>query len=206
MAKNWANEYVMAFPVSLMEILGNFQGLSFDVSKYLPIILEKNNFNFIRRGDAETNPQFKQLIPYAILSCDGSIFVYRRGKLLSEERLSGNYSIGIGGHVSVNDPNLFGSTYEEGLRREVNEEIDIQCSYSQRPVALINDDSSDVSRVHLGIVHIFTLSKPKVKAKEKSINETGFRTIADLKKGPDKFEDWSTICIDKIDALLEFKR
>jgi predicted NUDIX family phosphoesterase len=117
--------------------------------------------------------------------------------------LTGNYSIGIGGHISVNDPNLFGTTYEQGLQREINEEIDLQSNYTGRVGGLINDDTNDVGKVHFGVVHIFSLDQPLITPKEKSINETGFWSIEALKQNIEKFENWSNICINGLESLLK---
>ena len=201
--EKYLEEYVMAFETKLLEHIGIFQGLSFELDKYLDIVLNPKNHTFIKRKDAESNPDFKQLIPYALLQCEGSIFVYRRGKLLAEKRLLGNYSLGIGGHISVTDPGLFGSSYDDGLKREINEEVTIESPYTQRVVALLNDDSNDVGKVHFGVVHILTLEKPLVKPREKSINETKFLSINELQKDAEKFENWSKICIENIQRLIQ---
>ena len=201
--EKYLEEYVMAFETKLLEHIGIFQGLSFELDKYLDIVHNPKNHTFIKRKDAESNPDFKQLIPYALLQCEGSIFVYRRGKLLAEKRLLGNYSLGIGGHISVTDPGLFGSSYDDGLKREINEEVAIESPYTQRVVALLNDDSNDVGKVHFGVVHILTLEKPLVKPREKSINETKFLSINELQKDAEKFENWSKICIENIQRLIQ---
>jgi len=195
-------EYVLVFPSALIKGAGDFQGLSLDVDKYFNLIMDPNNHRFMKRKEVETDPAYKQLIPYVILHHGKNIFTYRRGKLLAEKRLMGNYSIGIGGHISVNDPNLFGTTYEQGLQREINEEIEIKSKYLVRIGGLINDDSNEVGKVHFGVVHILTLEKPLVIPREKSINETGFWNFSDLKKSIDKFENWSKICISGLDKLL----
>ena len=78
--------------------------------------------------------------------------------------------------------------------------------YTQRIVALLNDDSNDVGKVHFGIVHILTLEKPLVKPKEKSINETKFVGIGELQKDIGKFENWSKICIQHIQRVLDKKQ
>ena len=106
--EKYLEEYVLVFPTQLLEQIGKFQGISFELDKYLDIILNPKNHTFLKRKDAETNPAYKQLIPYALLHCGSDVFVYRRGKLLAEKRLLGNYSLGIGGHISVTDPGLFG--------------------------------------------------------------------------------------------------
>jgi predicted NUDIX family phosphoesterase len=200
--EKYLEEYVLAFPTEMLEHIGAFQGISFEVDKYLEIILNPKNHTFIKRKDAETNPAYKQLIPYALFLCENSFFVYRRGKLLAEKRLLGNYSLGIGGHISVTDPGFFGSSYEDGLKRELNEEVYIDSPYNQRIAALLNDNSNDVGKVHFGIVHVLTLDKPLVRPKEKSINETKFLGIDELQKDIEGFENWSKICIQNIKHLI----
>ena len=204
--EKYLEEYVLAFQTKLLEQISVFQGVSFELDKYLDIILNPKNHAFIKRKNAESNPSYKQLIPYALLQCGENMFVYRRGKLLAEKRLHGNYSLGIGGHISVTDPGLFGTSYDDGLKREINEEVTIESPYKQRVVALLNDDSNDVGKVHFGVVHVLTLEKPLVKPKEKSINETKFLSISELQKDIEKFENWSKICIENIQRVLNEKR
>jgi len=194
-------EYVLVFPTSVLKEEEYFQGLCFDIEKYMKVI--NHNYRFIRRKNAEANYNYKQLIPYVILNYDDKIFSYRRGALLSEERLLNNYSIGIGGHISISDPNLFTTTYSEGTNREVREELYLDTEYVDDIVALLNDDSSEVGKVHFGIIHIFRLSKPLVRKKEKSINEAKFVSIKKLKKNIDKYENWSKICISNIEKLFK---
>ena len=200
--EKYLEEHVLVFPAQLLEHIGSFQGVSFEVSKYLDIILNPQNHTYLKRRDAEINPAYKQLIPYALLRCGQTFFVYRRGKLQAEKRLHGNYSLGIGGHISVTDPTLFGTTYEDGLKREVNEEIYIDTPYTPRIIALLNDNSNEVGKVHFGIVHVFELEKPLVRPKEKSINETKFLGIDELVKEIDTFENWSQICIQHIQQII----
>ncbi|MFI5251955.1 MAG: phosphoesterase [Bacteroidota bacterium] len=198
-------EHVLVFPAALLKSTGYFQGLSFDTKKYLPALMNPDNHLYKQRKEVETNPEFKQLIPYVIFHCGTQVFTYRRGKLLGEKRLLGSYSLGVGGHISITDPGLFGSTYMEGLKREVSEEVTIGSAYSERLVALLNDDTNEVGKVHLGVVHAFTLAKPEVQPKEKSINETKFMDLRQLKEKSPEFENWSKICIEEIDALLDIK-
>ena len=201
MKPKYKDEYVLVFHTSLLRNIGPFQGLNFDLARYLEEI--KSECRFLRRADVEKDTTYKQLIPYVILHHKKSIFSYRRGALLSEKRLLNDYSIGIGGHISANDPNLFTSSYEEGMRREVQEEIYIESNYEPKAVALINDDSNEVGKVHFGIIHVFNLAEPRVRKKEKSINEPQFITLENLKKNIDRYENWSHICIKNIDKLID---
>ena len=98
-----ADEKVLVFPRSLFERLGVFQGFSADVDRYLPTILDKKNNSFQPRAQAETNPDFKQIIPYVMITDGKSILHYVRGKKAGEQRLVAKGSIGIGGHINDED-------------------------------------------------------------------------------------------------------
>jgi predicted NUDIX family phosphoesterase len=62
-------------------------------------------------------------------------------------------------------------------------------------VGLLNDDESEVGKVHLGIVHIFDLDAPKVRPREKSMLDSGFASSKELVRDRDQFETWSQLCL-----------
>lgn len=195
-------EHVLVFPVALLDKLGRFQGLSFEVERYLGPILDGGNAAFMRRQDAERDTSHKQLIAYVILTHMDTVLAYRRGKLLSEERLLGCYSIGIGGHISTDDPSMFDERYEDAALRELAEEVTLEGHQDLTRVALINDDSDGVGKVHFGIVYVVVLPEPVVRKREKSINEPSFLTVGELRGDLPRFEGWSQICIEHIDEIL----
>jgi predicted NUDIX family phosphoesterase len=92
--------------------------------------------------------------------------------------------------------------YRAGVEREVNEEIHIETPFEDRIVALLNDDSTEVGRVHLGIVHIFKLKEPKVQKREAMITGLSFLKKQELMARHESLEIWSQICVDAIDQLL----
>ena len=63
---------------------------------------------------------------------------------------------------------------------------------------MINDDSSPVGQVHIGIVHIFELVEPKVQRREQVLTRTGFAPISELRNGRDEFETWSQFVLDQL--------
>src|SRR5208337_4189957 len=111
--------------------LGVFQGLSLEVGKYLPVVTSAQHLVYLNRSAAEQNKRYKQLIPYVLLMCQGRILRYRRGKAGGETRLHGLYSVGIGGHISEEDNGLFSNDrgYQEGMRRELMEEVAIDAGH-----------------------------------------------------------------------------
>ena len=200
-----ANENVLVFPRPLFEQLGIFHGFNADVGRYLPAILEPKNNSFLARASAETNPAFKQVIPYVIITDGKSILHYVRGKKAGEQRLVAKGSIGIGGHINDEDHTLFAfgvQAFQDAVKREVCEELSVQGEFDARPVGLINDDSTEVGQVHFGVVHVLFRTPEQVKKNEQVITQMEFIPIAELQAKREQMETWSQICLDNLAAIL----
>jgi predicted NUDIX family phosphoesterase len=199
------NENVLVVRRKLLDQLGNFQGLNFEPQKYLDTFLSRGNNFFLPRPQAETDPACKQIIPYALIAFENKLAYYVRGKKAGEQRLVAKGSIGIGGHMNETDESLFAmdeQAYRAGVEREVNEEIKINTRFEDRIVALLNDDTTDVGRVHLGIVHVFKLAEPKMEKREAMITGLRFLAKEELVARRETMETWSQICLDSLDRLL----
>src|SRR5467141_4353859 len=199
------NENVLVIRRELFDQLGSFHGLNFEPQKYLDAFLSRGNNFFLPRPEAEINPAYKQIIPYALIAFENKVAYYVRGKRAGEQRLVAKGSIGIGGHMNETDESLFAmdeQAYRAGVEREVNEEITIDTPFEDRIVALLNDDSSEVGRVHLGVVHIFKLKEPKVQKREALITGLTFLTKEELTSRRASLETWSQICLNSLDRLL----
>src|ERR1044071_10407305 len=202
---NPPNENVLVIRRSLFDELGSFQGLSFEPEKYLKAILSRGNNFFIPRPEAENDPAYKQIIPYAVIAFGKTVLHYVRGKKAGEQRLVAKGSIGIGGHMNETDESLFAldeAAYRAGVEREGNEEIRIDSPFEDRIVALLNDDTTEVGRVHLGIVHVLKLADPKVEKREAMITGLTFLAKGELAARRETMETWSQICLDSLDRLL----
>ena len=197
-------ERVLVVPTELFRRIGYFQGFSTNVDRYLGQLLAGESTSYRARAEMETDPSFKQLIPYVIFRHlnDGeqSVFQYTRGKGQGEKRLHAKRSIGIGGHISSDDDSKEHgrNPYEEGMRRELAEEVVIETNYQARLVGLINDDLTEVGKVHLGVVHIFDVETPDVQPREADIIEAGFQPVGKLLREMDQFESWSQICLQAL--------
>jgi predicted NUDIX family phosphoesterase len=202
-----ADEKVLVFPRSLFERLGVFQGFKADVDNYLPTILEQQNNRFMPRAEAETDPNYKQIIPYVIVTDGKSILHYVRGKKAGEQRLVAKGSIGIGGHINDQDHDLFTAfglqSFQEAVKREVCEELSIEGDFDARPVGMINDDTTEVGRVHLGIVHVLFRQPGQVRKNEQVITQVEFLPIEELKARREQMETWSQLCLDNLQTFLK---
>ena len=199
------DENVLVVRRSLFDELGSFHGLNFEPEKYLRAILSRGNNFFLPRAQAENDPTHKQIIPYALIAHGHTVLHYVRGKKAGEQRLVAKGSIGIGGHMNDTDESLFAwdeHAYRAGVEREVNEEINIDSPFEDRIVALLNDDTTEVGRVHLGIVHVFRLAEPTVQKREAMITNLSFLDRAQLVALRDNLETWSQLCVDSLDRLL----
>lgn len=196
-------ERVLCFKRQLFEELGVFSGLSLDVERYLPAVTSPSNIVYLNRTEAEQDKRYKQLIPYVLILCKDRILRYRRGKGGQETRLHGLYSIGIGGHISEEDHGLFSNQlgYQDGMRRELLEEVDISADVPGA-VAVINDDSTEVGFVHLGLVHVVHVTTEEIVGRRSGIVAPEFVPISDATKDLSAYESWSRFCLENLDALL----
>jgi len=202
---SYPGENVLVVRRNLFEQLGSFQGLSFEPEKYLNLLLSRGNNFFLPRAQAENDSAYKQIIPYVLFAFQDRVLHYVRGKKAGEQRLVAKGSIGIGGHMNESDESLFAwdeQAYRAGVEREVNEEIKIDTQFQDRIVALLNDDATEVGRVHLGIVHVFRLAQQKVEKREAMITNLAFLTKAELLNRRESLETWSQICVDSLERLL----
>ncbi len=194
-------EQVLVVERKVVEEAGIFNGLAFDVERYLSRLFVQSVPQFMPRSQAEKDPSYKQLIPYVIMAHNGTYLSYVRGRRAGESRLTGLRSIGIGGHINPGDDEvpLFDTDlremYNTAVEREVAEEVSVETSHTDRVVALLNDESNEVGSVHLGVVHLWNLDAPKVSKREQMITQMSFMTIDELQKVQDTMETWSQLCL-----------
>jgi predicted NUDIX family phosphoesterase len=194
------DERVLVVPSAELDRLGRFQGFSAEADRYIRALLVPDLMQYRPRSQVEDDPGFKQIIPYVVFRCADAIFCYTRGKSQGEARLHRLRSLGVGGHVSEEDAqggkNL--DAYESAMRRELDEEVDVASPGRISRVGLINDDSTPVGQVHLGVVHLFELERPHVTAREEGLAESGFVPLATILTIRTEFETWSQICLESV--------
>jgi predicted NUDIX family phosphoesterase len=194
-------EHVLVVPTEVFRRVGYFQGFTTDVDRYLSTLLSPQHTSYLPRPEAEHDPSFKQLIPYVIFRHRDErgrtwLFQYTRGKGQGEARLHSKRSVGVGGHISVDDRTSETAVpYAEGMRRELAEEVNVESPSTEHCVGLINDDETPVGQVHLGVVHLVDVERPEVHPRESEIIDAGFRPVEDLLADLTEFESWSQICL-----------
>ena len=196
-------EHILVIPESVVNEIGKLEGFEPDVDRFLGPILQSDRLCFQPRSEMETDPSYKQLIPYVLLQWtdeDGvtKLFTYTRGGGSGESRLHAKRSVGIGGHISREDAADDADPYSTGMQRELSEEVRLESAYSEHCDGLIYDPSNDVGKVHLGVVHRFVLERPEVQSNEADLAEGGFVSVAELREQMDRLETWSQIAINAL--------
>jgi predicted NUDIX family phosphoesterase len=192
------DEKVLVIPTERFRKAGYFNGFRRCDNAFRSAILDPKTFQFRPRYEVENDPEFKQLIPYIVLKCGGNLFHYRRGAAGTEKRLQALRSIGIGGHISEDDARGGEDPYHTGMMRELLEEVEIGGEWKECFLGFINDDRTPVGSVHLGVVHLFELSRQDVKAKEEALSDGGFAPIVELCTHVDEFETWSQFVLEEL--------
>ena len=82
--------------------------------------------------------------------------------------------------------------------QELAEEVETATVKHERLIGFINDDSSPVGQVHLGVVHLIDLDVPFVRSREAAIAAGGFAAVADLWADYERFETWSRFALAEL--------
>lgn len=188
------DEQVLVVPRDALPDRAAWHGLRTDGLDGFAGLVEREGF-FRPRPAMETDPSFKQVIPYLVLRDGERFFLMRRTRAGGDPRLHDRYSIGVGGHLNPGDVDLAG-----GLRREWAEEVAADFEPEFRLVALLNDDTTEVGSVHLGAVYVADAAGRPVSIRELDKLEGTFAAPAEVAAVADQLESWSRLTFEYLEA------
>ena len=161
--------------------------------------------------DCEQNPNYLQILPYITLyrlSEKGEVqyFMYTRGELSTESRLTGKCSLGLGGHIEEMGDTLRESMFM-GARRELMEEVGLQNIEEITLIGAFADgnflfiNNHKVESYHLGLSIFLNVTDQIIESKEKGIITKGkWVTRQEITKltesGEIELELWSKIVFE----------
>lgn len=122
--------------------------------------------------------------------------IYMTTRLGGDERLCGQASIGLGGHVEE------GECVMDALYRELEEEIGLSrvelagvefCGF-------IRSELNEVDSVHIGLVYRAYTDREDVSCRERDKLAGGWFTAAELQEArrSGHMESWSALCFDEL--------
>ena len=154
------------------------------------------------RRELELDPEWKQPIPYAIAlyTAEGERQLFWMDRLAggSDRRLHGRASFGVGGHIGAEDGGILAA-----LEREWSEEVETAALPRFTPLGLLNDDSDEVGRVHLGIVFLAELFSPEIAVREREKLAGSLVSVKSAVARAGELEGWSAALISHIATLGE---
>ncbi len=193
------DELILVIKRSLLFSQHSWQGLyANSMQEYIDLIQQHQEF--LPRSLMEQDPDYKQIIPYIIFRHDGSYFVMQRKSTTTEQRLKNKYTIGIGGHMRQEDM-LNGASLFDWARREFYEEVAYSSPFTFTPLGIINDDSTEVGKVHLGLVLLVEGSSDQIKVKSELKSGQLMTPQLITSSYYEHMETWSQIAFSFINSL-----
>ena len=172
----------------------NNQLLGADEQSFKDMVAE--NLTYAWRDEAETNETLKQVIAYCVITSGDRVFVTKRTKKQTEARLHDRRSIGVGGHINHQDG--LADPVGEGLLRELYEEVYIGPILSMRYRGLINDNSTAVNTVHVGLCYTIEVANQDCAVRETDKMSADWMTVEELRSVYDSLEGWSQIAMNSL--------
>ena len=175
---------------------GAWHGFVVDGLERIQEVIRGQSF-FMPRAEVEDDPTYQQVIPYVVFRHGGRYFLTKRLKASSEKRLRQLFSLGVGGHINPGDLEA-GDPVTDGLKREWEEEVEYAGDFSATLLGLINDDSSPVSRVHVGVVFLVDGSSPEIAIRETDKLSGELLSLEEMRMYYLEMESWSQIVYDRL--------
>jgi predicted NUDIX family phosphoesterase len=187
-------ESVLVVPRSAVLPTGGWRGVrTTGVDETLAVIANKGEYR--PRGEVEGDPALKQVIPYLVLRDGERWFLMRRTRGGGDTRLHDLWTIGIGGHLNPGDGDVHG-----GLHREWREELLASFEPTYRIVGILNDDTTAVGQVHIGVVCVADAGGRPVDIRETDKLTGAFASTAEVRAVVDDMETWSCLTFEALEG------
>jgi predicted NUDIX family phosphoesterase len=175
---------------------GAWHGFVSENLERLQAVIRERHF-FKPRAEVENDPSFQQIIPYVVFRHDGQYFLTHRLRASSEKRLRKQYSLGVGGHINPGDLDA-GDPILDGLKREWEEEVIYDGRFEANLIGFLNEESSPVSKVHLGVVFVVDGDSPNIRIRETDKLEGELLTLDEMLIHYLEMESWSQLVYDRL--------
>ncbi|RKX42005.1 MAG: NUDIX hydrolase [Thermotogae bacterium] len=180
--------------LKVIELLGSKTGIVEVEEQKIQQLIQKEGL-FIPRNQAEQDESFQQIIPYVVMKNNGQILLLLRTSKQGEKRLHDKYSLGVGGHINNLDDQKPWNAFLKGMKREITEEVDVEI-HSIDYIGIINDTSTPVSRVHLGLLYIAEVNFKGIR--EKDMFMYWWKNLEELQQYTKLMEGWSFLTYQEL--------
>lgn len=186
------DEKILVVPRDILFSKKRINGIEAVDFSFYQNLIEKNK-QFLWRSQMEVDPSYKQIIPYLVFNYEDKYFLMQRRSSASEARLQNKYSLGIGGHIREED--ITGSDIAGWAEREFAEEVKYDGNLIVEPIGLLNDDSNDVGRVHIGFVFLLKGDSANIKVRSE-LKSGQLLTLEECLHNYENMENWTKLVFD----------
>lgn len=184
-----------------------------NVTHFEMVVLHSGESKFMKRWDAEHNPSWVQpVVPMVVTHEDKVLYIVKKPY---EDKGNGQYVedritapdgqkpdiLFASGHIEAHDLQKGDKSSSWGLR-ELHEELVIPETtvITPRPWGVVNDRTTTVGRVHLGLVHQVEVSDPNisVNAKEQELEQAKWVKISDILDYHPRLDSWSFMIAEQL--------
>jgi predicted NUDIX family phosphoesterase len=155
---------------------------------------------FRKRYELEEDLSFKQIIPYGVISCNDSFYLFRRTGGQRDKRLPNLFFLGVGGHMNPGKSTEPAELYLiDELKRELSEEVRLQnrCLIEDIEfIGFINDETITVGRFHIGLLYHIHVSNKEVYINEADKMTAEWVDKSRLAEFYEGMETWTKIAFD----------
>jgi len=192
------NEDVLVVKTNKLFPDGVWQGFKkLDEDYFINFI--NSNSEYLKRGFAETDDSYQQIVAQIILKVGKKIFIHKVAQTGSESRLHDLWPIFIGGHINNSDKNI-----SDAFDREFSEEIDYSGKIiSKKFLGAVKLHDNPVNRVHIGLVWLYEGDTELFEnTGDDGLVEGHFADLNELKEIENNMTYWSKIVAPEIYPLL----
>lgn len=192
------NEEVLVVKTDTIFPNGIWEGFR-NLDEKLFLHLVDKNSEYLKRGFAETDETYQQMIAQIILKVGRKVFVHKVAQTGSESRLHNLWPILLGGHINNTDKKI-----SDALNREFKEEIDYKGKITSKKFwGVIKLHDNPVNRVHMGLVWIYEGDSEEYEPTDDGGLVNGhFAGISELKKMKNQMTYWSKVVLPELLKIL----
>ena len=153
--------------------------------------LVEANHEYLEREPLETDPTYRQVIPYILVTAPVGYCLMQRCKGQGEARLLGKHYIGAGGHVED------GHSIVYTALKECTEELGLPLRTLELTHILLTD-GSPVDDVHVCILGRGKTDYTNFTSPEGPIHNARWVSREELIEHTDKMEKWSQLVVNQL--------
>jgi predicted NUDIX family phosphoesterase len=184
------DEPLMGLPNEIIFAHGQWQGFLMDENKCREIVrLAQIQPYWKPRDQAEKDPDWQQIYPYALFKYQDRYAEFKRGTTASDTSMNLRYTLAVGGHIFQSEFEQF-KTLENFIIQIFLQDIEYEGNLKASCIGVVNDKADELNDYHVGIVYVLEGDSPDIRSKIHT--ETRLVKLADMNGEDVQFlERWS---------------